>query len=84
MLDLDTLKKQYNEATLAYHQLMTGGAVRVYVDQNSERVEYTAANKSNLWAYLLQLRGLICQLDPSDPVCAIGMGRTSGPARFTF
>ncbi|EMQ4336973.1 hypothetical protein WG681_004877, partial [Salmonella enterica subsp. enterica serovar Newport] len=31
------------EAMDAYHQLNLGGSVRVVVDQNSERVEYTAA-----------------------------------------
>lgn len=84
MYDIATLKLQYAEATKAYHQLMTGGAVRVYVDQNAERIEYTSSNKSNLWGYILQLRSLICQLEPNNPICTLGMGQSSGPVRFTF
>lgn len=78
------LKTRYTEAEEAYHQLMTGGSARVFVDQNAERVEYTAANKSNLWAYMLQLRAELCRLDPSDPVCMMGFGQAKGPMGFTY
>lgn len=84
MYDLETLKTKYAEASLAYHQLMIGGGVRVFVDQNAERVEYTSANKAGLWAYIIQLRGLICQLEPNNPICMVAMGQASGPMRFTF
>lgn len=84
MYDLETLKLQYAEASRAYHQLMIGGSVRVFVDQNAERVEYSSANKAGLWAYMLQLRGLICQLEPNNPICSLAMGQANGPMRFTF
>ena len=42
-----------NDAMDAYNQLNVGGSVRVVVDQNGERVEYTAANRQSLWAYIL-------------------------------
>lgn len=82
--DIEDLKIKLTEAQDAYHQLMTGGSVRVFVDQNAERVEYSSANKQNLWSYIISLRALICQLDPSDPVCRCGLGVAQGPARFIY
>lgn len=82
--DIIKLKKQLDEATDAYHQLMTGGSVRVYVDQNAERIEYSASNKQNLWNYIISLRSMICLIDPSDPVCSCGLGVAQGPARFIY
>lgn len=84
MYDLATLKANYAEASKAYHQLLIGGSVRVYVDQNAERVEYSAANKAGLWAYLMQLRGMICQLEPNNPICTLAIGQASGPMRVVF
>lgn len=81
---LEILKLRLAEAEEAYHGLMTGGSARVFVDQNAERVEYTAANKNNLWSYIIALRTEVCRLDPTDPVCMTGMGRASGPMGFTF
>lgn len=43
------------EARKAYHALMTGTSARVVVDQNGERVEFVAANKQALLAYITQL-----------------------------
>jgi hypothetical protein len=82
--DLDDLKAKLKEATEAYHQLMMGGSVRVFVDQNAERIEYTAANKQNLWNYIISLRSMICAIAPSDPDCVCGIGVAKGPARFIF
>lgn len=84
MADIVTLKKYLKEAQLAYHQLMMGGSVRVFVDQNAERLEYTAANKQNLYNYIIQLRAQICAIDPSDEVCSCGFGVVSSPMGFTF
>jgi c-di-GMP-binding flagellar brake protein YcgR len=53
---LSTLKKQQLEdAREKYHLLLTGQAARVLVDQNGERVEFTAASKSHLADYIQQL-----------------------------
>lgn len=82
--DIDVLKKRLLDAEEAYHQLMMGGSVRVIVDQNAERVEYTAANKQNLFNYLIQLRAMICAIDPSDAVCKCGIGVGKSPVGFTF
>ena len=51
----------------AYNTLMLGGSVRVTVDQNGERVEFTAANADRLNKYILTLRyqlGLQCVAPP--------------------
>jgi len=49
------LKKQLDEARAAYHSLNTGTMPRVVVDQNGERVEFTAANRANLYRYVMEL-----------------------------
>lgn len=50
-----SLQQKLDDAKAAYHKLMTGVSARVYVDQNSERVEFTAINASKLAAYIQQL-----------------------------
>lgn len=44
------------EAEAALHKLNIGGGVRVFVDQNGERVEYGSTNRVGLIAYINQLR----------------------------
>lgn len=44
------------EAEKALHELMTGTSARVVVDQNGERVEYTAANAGRLRGYIAELK----------------------------
>lgn len=43
------------QARTEYHNLMTGLKVRVFVDHNGERVEYTNANAARLRAYIQEL-----------------------------
>jgi len=50
----DTATK-LTEAKAALHMLMIGRSARVVVDQNGERVEFTAANRSALEAYIASL-----------------------------
>lgn len=47
------------EAEQAYHDFRMGGAVRVFVDQNQERIEYAASNINGLRSYILELKGLL-------------------------
>lgn len=54
-----TLAEQLAEAQAAYHDLQTGKAARVVVDQNGERVEFVAANRQALYQYIQQLRAQI-------------------------
>lgn len=73
-------KTLLEEARKAYHALMTGTSARVVVDQNGERVEFTAANGPKLYSYIMQLEaqlGLPCGTAP-------GVNSAMHPAGFTF
>lgn len=70
-----TLTEQLTEARAAYHDLMTGKAVRVVVDMSGERVEFVSANSQKLYTYIQSLERQIAPA-PSIPVNA--------PARFIF
>lgn len=59
------------DAEKAYHRLMLGGSVRVTVDQNGERVEFTAANRSALVAYIQGLKRELGLLPPLAPAGVI-------------
>lgn len=67
-------RQQYTEWLLAaeksYHSLTVGGSVRVFVDQNGERIEYSAVNSSKLLAYINGLRSMLgqCPFIPFDVV----------------
>lgn len=69
MADLQAKLKQ---AEQAYHNLMTGQSARVFVDQNGERIEYTAINARNLQAYINTLKSQIasggCGLPVTRPI----------------
>lgn len=68
-----TIAEKLVEAETAYHDLMVNGSVRVVVDQNGERVEYTAVNSAKLLAYIAELRALLS-----------GSGLVRGPAGVIF
>jgi hypothetical protein len=69
-----TLEQKITAAEAAYHSLMTGTMPRVVVDQNGERVEFTAANSAKLYQYIQDLKR------------QAGAGGSSfiGPAQFLF
>lgn len=68
-----TTEQKLDDAEKAYHDLLTGRALRVVVDRNGERVEFTAANRQMLKAYIDELR------------TALGLNSTSGgPLQFLF
>lgn len=52
----EVLQQRLLEAEDAYHDLMTGNAVRRIVDQNGEQVEYTTANAYRLANYIAELK----------------------------
>lgn len=56
-------RQKYTEwlakAETAYNSLTTGGSVRTFVDQNGERVEYSAVNSAKLLAYINGLRAML-------------------------
>lgn len=71
-----TTAQLLDEAKTAYHALMIGVSARVVVDQNGERVEYTAANAIRLQAYITQLEN---KLADENGTC-----RSRGPAKVIF
>ncbi|MCB1865163.1 MAG: phage tail protein [Chromatiales bacterium] len=72
-----TIQQQLDEAKAAYHALKTGRSARVVVDQNGERVEFTAANQVGLYNWIKSLEQ---QLSGSIGV----VPQNIGPARFIF
>ena len=61
-------------ARAAYHNLMTGAAARVIVDQNGERVEFVVANAPRLAAYIAKL----------EAECAVGVRPPRPQVPFGF
>lgn len=72
------LEALLTEAQQAYHNLMVGGSARVVVDQNGQRVEFTAINASKLASYILSLQSQLGVCNGS-PMLIPG-----GPAKFIF
>jgi hypothetical protein len=64
------------DAKAKFHQLVTGSLARVFVDQNGERVEFTAANRQDLYDYIQQLT--------SEVECPAPRQSRKGPMRFVF
>ena len=54
--DLQRAKRRLAEAEEAMHALQIGQNARVIVDQNGERIEYSAANRADLRSYIERLR----------------------------
>lgn len=54
-----TLAEKLVQAEAAYHSLMIGESVREVVDQNGEKVTYTAANAARLAQYISDLKSQI-------------------------
>lgn len=50
----------------AYKKLMLGLTAKVVVDQNGERVEFTAANKQGLYNYIVALDAYLNPLTLPD------------------
>lgn len=72
-----TTQQKLDEARAAYHDLNTGRMARVVVDQNGERVEFAAANKTALYNY-------IRQLETELGLSSGGVPANVGPAGFIF
>jgi hypothetical protein len=56
------------EAEDALHKLNIGTSARVFVDQNGERVEFTAANRQALRAYIFELKQALGRLGITGPM----------------
>lgn len=75
--ELQLLIDNITEAQSAYHELMTGRAARIVIDQNGERVEFVAANRQALYLYIQSLKA---QLPTELQI----IPRTTGPLGFMF
>ena len=60
------LTQRLADATTAYHQLMIGRSASTVVDQNGERVTFTAANADLLKAYIDDLKSQLGLVDKSQ------------------
>ncbi|ARB05702.1 head-tail joining protein [Synechococcus virus S-ESS1] len=56
------------EAEAALHQLMMGTQARTFVDQNGERVEFTAGNSQKLRAYIYELKMKLGKVSSCGPM----------------
>lgn len=63
-----TTAELLSEAKSALHDLMIGKSARVYVDQNGERIEYTAANSARLRAYIAELEARVNPIKTTRPM----------------
>lgn len=54
-----TTQQLLDQAKDARHKLVTGRLARVFMDQNGERVEYTATRLSDLDKYIAQLEAQV-------------------------
>ncbi len=76
LVDPNTCPADLIAARAAYKKLITGGSVRVFVDQNGERVEYSAANLQALKDWIRDLDSVCGDSAPSDPVPQRPLGYT--------
>ena len=60
--EIAAIKARIVRLEAAYDDIMAGKAIKRFVDQNGEQVEYTTANADKLLAYINSLRAMIdCQ-----------------------
>lgn len=74
---LADLQGWLQEARTAHHALTTGKQFRVFVDQNGERIEYTATSAARLATYIRDLEQQIADMQA-------GVTPRRAPLRFWF
>ena len=75
-----TLQEQLDDAKKAYHELQVGRSARVVVDGgDGSRLEFTAANRQALYAYIKELESKLGLTNPVSPGFI-----NNGPAGFVF
>lgn len=79
----EELQELLNDALNALHLLRTGRSPRVVVDQNGERVEFTAANQGYLVTYINQLRSTMANKGCSNGTCSV-QPAVARPLEFFF
>ncbi len=53
------LKLRIAKLEASYDAIMSGTAIKKFVDQNGEQVEYTTANAGNLLSYINSLKAML-------------------------
>lgn len=66
--DKALLTTRLTSAESALHDLMIGNSVRVFVDENGERIEYSAANIQRLRAYIWDLKQQLGKITITGPM----------------
>lgn len=78
MADCTSVETALAEARAAYHDLMTGGSISRFIDQNGESVSYTRGSVGALSAY-------IAKLENDLAICQGANSRAyRGPLKFTY
>lgn len=75
-METAVIRERLTHARDQYHKLMMGKATRVLVDQNGERIEYTAVSADGLRGYIQELEAML--------VGRTGGRRFPGPLRFRW
>lgn len=76
-VDCTDVATRLTEAQNALHEIMTGKAVRRWVDQNGEQMEYSRANIGQLQSYITALKA-------EQSECLGAASGYRGPLRFSF
>lgn len=79
----DKLQALLDDALNSLHRLRTGQSPRVIVDQNGERVEFTAANQQGLITYINQLQATMARKGCGNGSCP-APSMVSRPLTFSF
>lgn len=70
------IKARITRLEASYDAIMTGRAVKKFVDQNGEQVEYTTANAGNLLKLINELKAMVD--------CTFARGYKPRPMGFLF
>lgn len=57
--EIAAIKVRIAKLETAYDDILSGRAVKRFVDQNGEQVEYTTANAARLLAFINELKSMI-------------------------
>ena len=69
-----TLQEKLDDAEAAYHELSCGRSARVIVDRDGQRVEFSAANRTGLYAYIQSLKAQLAAATRATPTDYSPMG----------
>lgn len=74
--EVAAIKARIVRLETAYDEIISGTAVKRFVDQNGEQVEYTTANAAKLLAFINELKSMVN--------CSFARRYKPRPAGFVF